>query len=76
MTAPERRAEVLGALDEMRAKLDAKIAAAARDLVGSVEAESGRGAEVKITVARDALRDLRASIGAWEAFSETVGAES
>jgi hypothetical protein len=59
-----------------RAKLDARIAEAARALLEGVTDSSGRGATVKITIRQVDLVDLRAQVNAWKAFNETLGAES
>jgi len=57
-----------------RAKLDAKIAEAARTLLNAVEAENtARGGNTRLVVGTAELADLRAQVAAWEAFGETLG---
>ncbi|HEV8462106.1 MAG TPA: hypothetical protein VGQ38_15510 [Gaiellaceae bacterium] len=63
---------------EARAKLDAKIASAARDFVALIESEADKRSDggirrVSITVPADSLVVLRAQIAAWDAFNDTLG---
>jgi hypothetical protein len=69
---------------EARAKLDSKIAQAARDMVALIESEvAKRGpkatigglALVSITVPADSLATLRAHVAAFEAFNDTLHAQ-